>query len=134
MGVVAVDVDLGEHREGHAVVDLAELADLLLGAGLLAAELVAREAEHDEALVVQVLVERLEALVLGGEAAGARRVDDEDDLAGVVGEVALLAGQGRGGEVGECGHVPIVTRGVTTIAPDADVGRPGTRGARSAIA
>ena len=39
--VVAVHVDLGEHREGHAVVALAERRDLVLGAGLLVAELVA---------------------------------------------------------------------------------------------
>ena len=66
VGVVAVDVDLGEHRERHAVVDLAELADLVLGARLLRAELVAREAEHDQALVVQVLVELPRARRTGG--------------------------------------------------------------------
>ena len=106
VGVGAVDVDLGEHREGDAVVDLAELLDLGLGAGLLAPELVAGEAEDDEALVAQLLVERLQPLVLGREAARAGGVDDEDDLAGVLGEVALLAGEGRGGEVGEGGHAP----------------------------
>ena len=37
--VVAVDVGLGHEREGHAVVDLAELGDLLVVLGLLAAEL-----------------------------------------------------------------------------------------------
>src|SRR4029434_4831840 len=48
--VVAVDIDLGEHGEGHAVVHLAEALDLLLAAGLLRAELVAREAEDLEPL------------------------------------------------------------------------------------
>ena len=38
--VVAVDVGLGHEREGHAVVDLAELGDLLVVLGLLAAKLV----------------------------------------------------------------------------------------------
>ena len=37
--VVAVDVRLGHEREGHAVVDLAELGDLLVALGLLAGEL-----------------------------------------------------------------------------------------------
>ena len=40
VGVVAVDVGLGHEREGHAVVDLAELGDLLVALGLLAAKLV----------------------------------------------------------------------------------------------
>ena len=42
--VVAVDVALGHEREGHAVVDLAELGDLLVVLGLLAAELVCARA------------------------------------------------------------------------------------------
>ena len=37
--VVAVDVRLGHEREGDAVVELAELGDLLVVLGLLAAEL-----------------------------------------------------------------------------------------------
>ena len=47
--VRAVDLDLGEHREGHVVVGGAELLDFGLVAGLLMAELVAGEAEHGEA-------------------------------------------------------------------------------------
>lgn len=87
--VVAVDVDLGHDGEGDAVVELAELLDLLVGAGLLAAELVAGEAEDDE--VVGVLLAHrvpqfLQAGVLRGEAAFGGRVDDEHDLALVVGE------------------------------------------------
>ena len=37
--VVAVDVRLGHEREGHAVVDLAELGDLLVALGFLAGKL-----------------------------------------------------------------------------------------------
>ena len=37
--VVAVDIRLGHEREGDAVVELAELGDLLVVLGLLAAEL-----------------------------------------------------------------------------------------------
>ena len=37
--VVAVDVGLGHQREAHAVVALAELGNLIVGAGFLATEL-----------------------------------------------------------------------------------------------
>jgi hypothetical protein len=76
----------------------------------------AGEAEHDEAVVLELLVEGLEAFVLGRQAALAGRVDDEDDLAGVVGEVAHLSREGRGTEVGESGHEVIVTRGTDAHA------------------
>src|SRR5437870_5470095 len=77
---IAVDVDLGEHRKRHAVIDLAERLDLLLIAGLLRAELIARKAEHFEAAIVHLLVDRFETLVLRRESALARGVDDEQDL------------------------------------------------------
>jgi hypothetical protein len=41
---IAIDVDLAEHGETDAVVELAELLDLVVGAWVLVAELVAREA------------------------------------------------------------------------------------------
>ena len=49
VGVLAVDVDLGEHRKAHAVILLAECADLAFAARLLMAELVAGKAQHGEA-------------------------------------------------------------------------------------
>src|SRR5699024_9629630 len=51
MGIVAVDVDLREHRERHVIRRGAEARDLVLVARLLAVELVAREAEYDQATV-----------------------------------------------------------------------------------
>src|SRR5215218_4877699 len=60
--VVAVDLDLGEQRERHAVVALAERGGLLVGIGVLVAELVTREAQHDEPAVDVLLVDLLEAL------------------------------------------------------------------------
>lgn len=66
---VAVDVGLGHEGEGDAVVELAELRDLLVVLGLLPAELVAREAEDDEALLLVLVVQRLQALVLRREPA-----------------------------------------------------------------
>src|SRR4029078_7217040 len=41
--LVAVDVDLAHHRKGDAVVHLAERGDLVVRAGILRAELVARK-------------------------------------------------------------------------------------------
>src|SRR5262249_37534782 len=65
----AVDVDLLEERERHAVGRVAELADLLRSPRLLAHELVAREAEHLEAAVGVLVVQLLQARVLRCEAA-----------------------------------------------------------------
>ena len=62
--VVAVDVDLGEHREGDAVVALAERRDLGLVARLLVAELVAGEAEDGEAPLGVGVVQLLQPGVL----------------------------------------------------------------------
>jgi len=84
VGLIAVDVDLAKDREAHAIVDLAEALDLLVGAGVLATELVAGEAKNDKVvrvLLLEALVELLEALELGGEAALGGGVDDQNDLA-----------------------------------------------------
>lgn len=103
VGAVAVDLGLLHDGEADAVVDLAEALDLLVGAWLLAAELVAGEAEDDKVIRVlrlEVGPELLQTLVLRGEAALGSRVDDEDDLALVVGQGNLLAAL--------CGDVSIV--------------------------
>ena len=85
--VIAVDLNLLQHRERHAIVELAKLLDLVIAAGILAAELVAREAEDDELVGVlfgDALVDLLETLKLGGEAALGGRIDDKNDLALVI--------------------------------------------------
>jgi hypothetical protein len=48
MGLVAIHVDLGEHREGHPVGEPAELLDFLLSAGFLVLELVAGKAQDGQ--------------------------------------------------------------------------------------
>src|SRR5262249_40213095 len=63
------DVDLLHEREGHAVCGRAELDDFLVGARLLAQELVARHAHDAEALVGVLLVDLLEPRVLRREPA-----------------------------------------------------------------
>ena len=101
VGVVAVDVDLGEHRERHAEAPVAERRDLRLVARLLVAELVAREAEHGEAAVGVLVVQLLQPGVLRGEPALRGGVDDQHDLALVGREVGVGAVDGAGGEVPE---------------------------------
>ena len=78
--VVAIDVDLGEHRKGHGIVAGAEFLDLLRVARLLAAELVAWKSEHRKAARGERLVQRLKTLVLRRETAGARGIDDQQNL------------------------------------------------------
>jgi hypothetical protein len=71
---------------------LAEGLDIIVGAGVLAAELVARETEDGEVfrvLRLEFLVELLEAFELGSEAALGCSVDDQDSF-------ALERGEGEG--------------------------------------
>ena len=76
----AVHLDLLGKRERHAVRRRAEGRDLLGASRLLLEELVARDAEHREPSVLVALVDPLETLVLGREAALRRHVDDERHL------------------------------------------------------
>ena len=91
--VVTVDVDLGEHREVDVELRRHELEDLRLGARLLLAELVAREAEHLD--VVELVVERTQTCVLRSETSSAGDVDDQQHLIAELIEVDLLAGDAR---------------------------------------
>ena len=95
--VVAVDVDLLEHREGDPVGGRAERGDLLGAPGLLCAELVAGEAEDGETLVAVGLLESLEPFVLRGEPALGGNVDHQQRLAPVVAEGGRLALRACGG-------------------------------------
>ena len=71
-----------------------KVGDLLVRAGLLAAEVVRREAEDHEAAVLVPPVQRLEPLVLRRVAALARRIDDQQHLARVLAERLRLLEQG----------------------------------------
>ena len=75
---VAVHLDLGEHGEVHIKLRRCEFKDLGVGAGLLVGELVAREAEHDD--IVVVIMKRTQTCVLRREASSAGDVDDQADL------------------------------------------------------
>ncbi len=90
-GTIAVDLDLGEHREGDVIVGRCELENLSVAAGLLGAELVAGKPKNSEASVLVVFVKSTQTCVLGSKASGAGDVDDKADLVLVGGEADLLA-------------------------------------------
>lgn len=72
-------IDFPEHGEADAVVQLAELLDLVVGSRILAAELVAREPEELDlvaVLALELLVQLLQTRELRREAALGGGVDD----------------------------------------------------------
>ena len=99
--VVAVHVDLGEHREIDVVVVGDEGTDFFGGAGLLP-ELVAREAEDADPVVV--MMKRTQTCVLRRDTSSGGDVDDETGLIGEVREGHLLTLKRRHGEVVESAH------------------------------
>src|SRR6185295_17805716 len=68
VGTGAIDLDLFEHREGDAVIFLAERSDIGRFTGLLLAELVAGKSQHHQPALAVFLVQFLHTLVLGREA------------------------------------------------------------------
>jgi hypothetical protein len=83
---------------GYAVFAGAEGFDFFVGARFLGSEIVGREAEDDEALVLVLFVRCLESAVLRGVAALAGHVDDQNHFAFVVGERRGSAVDGVEGE------------------------------------
>src|SRR6185437_2151559 len=102
--VLAVDVDLREHRKRHVVVRLAERRDLLVVAGLLRTELIAGKAEHFEPFVAVLAKQRFEALVLRREAALAGGVHHQDELPLVAIERHRMSSDVVDGEIVERWH------------------------------
>src|SRR5208282_4274819 len=104
MRVRAVDLDLGEQREAHLVAQRAEIPDPRLIARLLVPELVAGKAQHAEALIAELAVQRLDPRAVRRESALAGHVDDQQRLAPVRRERPLLA-------LDAAGHVVVDTHG-----------------------
>ena len=77
----AIDINLAHHGETHTVIELAKLEDLVVVAGVLRAKLVARKAQHRQALAGIAFVEFLQAAELRREAAFTGCVDDQQNLA-----------------------------------------------------
>ena len=88
--VGAVDVRFFELREFHAKLHGAELVNLLVAAGSLSAELVARDVENFQSLSAMRFVERFEFVILGREATFRSRIDNEQYLPLYVGRLTSL--------------------------------------------
>ena len=84
MSCLSPDVDLLEHLERYVVIAGAEALDLLVGAGLLTAELVAGESQYFKALRFVLFIETFQALILSREPSLAGYVHDQKDLAFIV--------------------------------------------------
>src|SRR5579864_2473056 len=100
----SVDIYLVEHRKAHAVVHLAERADLFAAARLLLAELIAGKAQNGQPARAQFFVELLQPRILRRETALARRVDDEQHFVLEVGQRHILALKRLRGEVVDARH------------------------------
>ena len=83
--VVTLDGDLSVHGERDLEVRLAELLDVLVRGRLLPPKVIAREAGDDEALGFEVIIQRLESVILTGVAALAGDIDDKPGLAALEG-------------------------------------------------
>lgn len=93
-GAVTVDIQLAQDGECDAIVQLAEGLDVVVRAGVLVVELVAREAEDGEVVGVaalQGLVELFKTFELGREAAFRGGVDNKHNFALQRGEVEGFA-------------------------------------------
>src|ERR1039457_7604021 len=99
MGLGSVDLDFGEERKADAEILLAKGADFGLRAGFLRAELVAGEAQHCESAFFVGAVKQLQSSVLGGKAAFAGGVDDQQNLAMKLVQADRAAVQQIGGKL-----------------------------------
>src|SRR5262249_22490932 len=98
----AFHLRLGGDREGHAILSVGGLVDLLGPARLLAAEIVGWNRDDPKPAVLVALPQILEPRELRGVAALRSGVDHQDRLAGVLGEsqaaaVEAVEGKGVGG-------------------------------------
>ena len=102
--MIAVDFDLGEHRERHIVAGAAKRLDLLRIARLLMTELVAGKAQHHQPLVTLILPKVLQPLVLGGKTAFGGDIDDQQGFSAPFAERALVAVDIADCEIVDAGH------------------------------
>ena len=110
MTVIAIHVNLLEHREANAVRGRAELLDLLGRTRLLTHELIAGKTHHAETSVGVLAVQRFESLVLRRQTTLGRDVDDEHGAIAVGRQRRWLTGEGSNGYV-------VDSHGVTIPVP-----------------
>ena len=91
MMIFAVHLQLGEHRESHIIFGRAEGLDIRFRPRLLMQKLVAREAQHHQALALVFLIQRLQLGVLRRVTALRSDVHDEQNLAFVFLQQGILA-------------------------------------------
>ena len=107
-------MNLVEQFEVGAVGGGAEALDLVQGAGLLGAEVVAGETQHRQPLGGVGLVQGLQTGVLLGEATAAGHVHDQQHLAGVVAQgfaAAVRGGDRDGADADRHGETGMERRG-----------------------
>src|SRR5579872_5318742 len=100
----AVDIDLLEHGKAHVIGQSAELCDLTRVARLLRAELIAGEAENGKAFRRIFAMQLFEALILRREAAFARDIDDQENIAAKCVERDVAAAEAFGGKIIDRAH------------------------------
>ena len=83
-GVGSVDINLGKLRERDMVGAGTEIMNVVVGTRRLTAELVAREVEDDEPLILVGFVDALKVSVLRGVAALCGGVDHQQYLAAIL--------------------------------------------------
>src|SRR5690606_9269463 len=83
--------DLREQREVHVVGGRAEVADLFLAAGLLAFEVIGREAKHFQPFALLGLIQGFESFVLRRQTTFGGDVDRQQYFATVVSQAAGCA-------------------------------------------
>jgi len=103
-GAVAVDVDLGKHREVGVVAAFRKLEDFGVAPGLLGPKLVARKREDRESFRTKRLLQSTQPGVLGSESSAARYVDDQTVFAGEVRQGDRIAFNVVHGQFMESGH------------------------------
>src|SRR5579871_5599746 len=111
MSLGAVHFELGAQGEAHPIGGTAELGNLRLAARFLTTKLVAGEAHDGEVFLRELALQLLEALVLRSQAAAARDIHRERNLAAQRSEQIRCAIEGSDGDVVEATHT------VTPLAP-----------------
>jgi len=106
VSVVAIDVGFGHQWESNTMVHLAKGGNGLIVPRFLTVKLVAREAENNKAFILILVVEALEAFVLGGESAFGSNVHDQHNLSLELFEIVLFVAGEFGFEVVQLGHFP----------------------------
>ena len=74
--ILSIDVNFVKQREGNVISQRAEALNLIVGTRLLAEELVAREGQNLQILVLVFLIKSFQAFVLRSQTAFACHIDN----------------------------------------------------------